>query len=226
MLWALLACAILVAAFGPALWVRWVMARHSAHIEGTASDDTTPIESLRPTWRQLSGPGSATFADASSLATEVSFSEPGSYVLGLTVADAQLIRTDTAAYDVDIWVGSQARESFQQGVSGYRSCVDTFLEEASPGTRRGTATELSVDAEDGGNALATQVLLRFDDIFGEEDGQIPPGAVIRSATSSGCSTTTEECVIRPGISTLSSGSATSPQSRHSWSWRGLPASKE
>ena len=51
-----------------------------------------------------------------------------------------------------------------------------------------------------------------------------PAAGTRSATSSGCSTTLVAWLIRPGIRTLSSGSSTSCQIRHSCSWRGLAIS--
>ena len=48
----------------------------------------------------------------------------------------------------------------------------------------------------------------------------------RCATSSGCSTSTVDCVITPGISTLSSGILARFHSSHSCSWRGLAASNE
>ena len=48
----------------------------------------------------------------------------------------------------------------------------------------------------------------------------------RCATSSGCSTRTVDCVITPGIRTLSSGSLARLHSSHSCSCRGLAASNE
>ena len=50
--------------------------------------------------------------------------------------------------------------------------------------------------------------------------------LIRSATSSGCSTTLVEWLMTPGIRILPSGSFTSRQTCHSCSWRGLAASIE
>ena len=47
---------------------------------------------------------------------------------------------------------------------------------------------------------------------------------IRWATRSGCSTSTVDWVITPGISTASSGSVTSRHTCHSCSWRGFAAS--
>ncbi len=49
---------------------------------------------------------------------------------------------------------------------------------------------------------------------------------MRSATNSGCSTSTVEWLITPGISTLSFGSLAFPQIFHSCSWRGFAASNE
>src|SRR5262245_19833273 len=50
--------------------------------------------------------------------------------------------------------------------------------------------------------------------------------VMRSATSSGCSTRTVDCVIVPGIKIAPSGSLTCSHTRHSCSWRGFAASNE
>src|SRR5262245_23072896 len=49
---------------------------------------------------------------------------------------------------------------------------------------------------------------------------------IRSATGSGCSPRTVDCVSVPGIATARSGSFTVSHTRHSCSWRGLAASNE
>ena len=50
--------------------------------------------------------------------------------------------------------------------------------------------------------------------------------MMRSATRSGCSTSTLELVMTPGISTLSFSCLALPQNFHSCSWRGLAASNE
>lgn len=67
--------------------------------------------------------------------------------------------------------------TFQQGVNGYSGAIDTYIEPANPNTNRSAATPLIVDL-----APLTQILMRFDDIFGFGPGQIPPGATIQSAT--------------------------------------------
>ena len=72
--------------------------------------------------------------------------------------------------------------SFQQGVGGYTSTVDTMLQEASPSVNNSAAVSLNVDSDDpNSSGQAVQALLRFDSIFGG-GGQIPTTATIQSAT--------------------------------------------
>jgi hypothetical protein len=66
-------------------------------------------------------------------------------------------------------------KSFQQGVGGYLSTFDTFIDSAL-GSQAGT-TPVVVDG-----SPVEQVLLRFDGIFGTGVDQIPAGSTITSAT--------------------------------------------
>ena len=69
-----------------------------ANLTGAANDDGRPAgSSLALSWSQVSGPGMASFADAASLATQVSFAVAGSYVLQLTASDGVLTVSDTLA---------------------------------------------------------------------------------------------------------------------------------
>ncbi len=64
-------------------------------VNGTATDDGLPIGSaLSVSWSQVSGLGRASFVNAHSLSTSVSFSGPGSYTLRLTATDGTLSTTD------------------------------------------------------------------------------------------------------------------------------------
>jgi hypothetical protein len=72
----------------------------SAALSGTASDDGLPAGTLTTTWSTVSGPGTVTFGNANSLATNASFTLSGSYVLRLTANDGAL----SAASDVTITV--------------------------------------------------------------------------------------------------------------------------
>lgn len=67
----------------------------TANLAGTATDDGLPAgSSLTTTWSYVSGPGTATFGNASSLTTSVTFSASGCYVLRLTATDGQLTSSD------------------------------------------------------------------------------------------------------------------------------------
>lgn len=69
--------------------------------------------------------------------------------------------------------------SFQQGVNGYASTVDTEIWALAPNTILESNPNASSDANnDGGES---QVLLRFDEIIGEREGQIPTGSHVVAA---------------------------------------------
>ncbi|MFO0875987.1 MAG: Ig-like domain-containing protein [Gemmataceae bacterium] len=72
---------------------------------------------------------------------------------------------------------------FQQGLNGYSGTVDTSLRQNSPNANNGADQSLKVDSADpGGTSSAVQALLRFENLFGNNPGQIPLNAVLRSAT--------------------------------------------
>ncbi|MGE3957096.1 MAG: hypothetical protein AB7H96_10295, partial [Vicinamibacterales bacterium] len=72
-----------------------------ATLSGTVTDDGLPQgASVTSAWTQQSGPGTATFANAASASTGVTFSAAGTYVLRLTADDTAL----TAFDDVTITV--------------------------------------------------------------------------------------------------------------------------
>ena len=56
-------------------------------LAGTVTDDQLPHNILNSTWSEVSGPGNATFTDASLTNTTVTFDEPGIYTLRLTASD-------------------------------------------------------------------------------------------------------------------------------------------
>jgi RHS repeat-associated protein len=72
-------------------------------LAGDVSDDGVPSgATLTITWSKINGPGSATFSDASSTATSVTFSDPGTYVLQLSANDSELEGTDQMTVQVAI----------------------------------------------------------------------------------------------------------------------------
>ena len=66
--------------------------------------------------------------------------------------------------------------SFQQGLLGYASATDTFIDGANPDASHGPDVVLAT-----GGTSANQALLRFDNIVGSGAGQVPAGAQILSA---------------------------------------------
>ena len=67
----------------------------SASLQGTATDDGYPRgSSLSVVWSKVSGPGTVTFSNPSSLTTTASFSVAGTYVLGLTASDSAITKSD------------------------------------------------------------------------------------------------------------------------------------
>ncbi len=74
-----------------------------AVLDGTVTDDGLPDPpgTVRTTWSQVSGPGTATFADANAVDTTASFSEVGAYVLQLTADDGELTDSDDVTIRVN-----------------------------------------------------------------------------------------------------------------------------
>jgi hypothetical protein len=64
---------------------------HAATLNGSATDDGLPDgSSLTVAWSQVSGPGTAVFAEAYLTNTTALFNEPGTYVLRLSASDSEL----------------------------------------------------------------------------------------------------------------------------------------
>jgi uncharacterized protein YjiK len=68
----------------------------NASLDGSVSDDglPDPPNVLTTNWGQVSGPGTATFANANAVDTTASFSAPGTYQLRLTADDSALNTSD------------------------------------------------------------------------------------------------------------------------------------
>ncbi|MFL6137942.1 MAG: beta strand repeat-containing protein, partial [Frankiaceae bacterium] len=105
-----------------------------ATLAGSVTDDGRAPGNSTPTalWSKDSGPGTVTFADASSPTTHADFSVAGVYVLRLTGDDGQLTSSDT----VQITVGS---------APVIHVPADITVTEASPGA--GSAVSFTVTAD-------------------------------------------------------------------------------
>jgi hypothetical protein len=83
-------------------------------VSATAVDDGLPSGTLTTQWTQVSGPGTATFANPAALATTATFSAAGSYVLRFTASDGDL----QSSNDVPVFVYA-AGTNVQQRVESF-----------------------------------------------------------------------------------------------------------
>ena len=68
----------------------------TASLSGSVTDDGKPVgATVTSKWSFVSGPGTVTFAAATSLSTTATFSTAGTYVLRLTADDTEHIASDT-----------------------------------------------------------------------------------------------------------------------------------
>ncbi|MBC7879398.1 MAG: DNRLRE domain-containing protein [Anaerolineales bacterium] len=76
----------------------------------------------------------------------------------------------------------QTTVTFQNGVSGYNSTVDTFIRQPQASSEFSTNTGLEWDGEvTSGQSDDEVAMIRFENIFGSSSGQIPIGSTIVSA---------------------------------------------
>ncbi|MGH9871912.1 MAG: PKD domain-containing protein, partial [Pyrinomonadaceae bacterium] len=73
----------------------------AANLQGSASDDGSPLNLLTVSWFKVSGPGSVAFTDANAQATTATFSTAGVYVLRLTATDTALSSSDEVQITVN-----------------------------------------------------------------------------------------------------------------------------
>jgi hypothetical protein len=99
-----------------------------ATMQGSVTDDglPNPPATVTNTWSQVSGPGTATFADLHSLTTTVAFSAAGTYVLRLTGDDSALQASDDVTVTVlpegattlTVPIGAGSDDAEQSSVDG------------------------------------------------------------------------------------------------------------
>ncbi len=88
-------------------------------LPGTVEDDGLPAGAVvRTTWRQLTGPTTATFADSTAASTTASFPLPGSYVLELLASDSQYQTAATLVVDVHPQTANQPPNVMAANSSG------------------------------------------------------------------------------------------------------------
>jgi RHS repeat-associated protein len=72
----------------------------TANLNGSASDDGLPANTLTTAWSQVDGPGTVTFGDPNATVTTAAFSLPGNYVLRLTANDSEFSRNSEVTVNV------------------------------------------------------------------------------------------------------------------------------
>ena len=135
-------------------------------LAGSAVDEGLPNGQLFPFWSEVSGPGNVVFADPSALDTTALFSEPGDYILRLTVSDGEFVGQDDVRVTV---IDPTASATVERRIT---VSSDDVEERISNGTMYvdGSDIELGIDG-----ARAQLVGLRFPDLA------IPPGVNIKAA---------------------------------------------
>ena len=71
-----------------------VFITETSHLNASVTDDGLPSGTLTFQWSKQSGPGVVSFFDASSVETDITFTELGIYTLRLTVSDGELTTFD------------------------------------------------------------------------------------------------------------------------------------
>jgi RHS repeat-associated protein len=87
-----------VVSAGPNLTI--TLPTNSVTLNGSATDDGLPNNTLTISWTQVSGPGTATFSSPSTAVTQATFPVAGTYVLQLSADDSELTSTSQVTVTV------------------------------------------------------------------------------------------------------------------------------
>jgi RHS repeat-associated protein/uncharacterized repeat protein (TIGR01451 family) len=86
-------------------------------LTGSVTDDGLPLGgTITQQWSKLSGPGTVTFSSPTQLATQATFSSPGTYLLQLTASDSQLSASSVVSVAIlQKFVGGPVSGTIVQG---------------------------------------------------------------------------------------------------------------
>jgi RHS repeat-associated protein len=86
-------------------------------LTGSVTDDGLPLGgTITQQWSKLSGPGTVTFSSPTQLATQATFSSPGTYLLQLTASDSQLSASSVVSIAIlQKFVGGPVSGTIVQG---------------------------------------------------------------------------------------------------------------
>ncbi len=79
-----------------------------ATLQGSATDDGLPANTLNVSWAKVSGPGNVAFANSAATVTTATFASAGVYVLRLTASDTALSTSDDVQITVNPTPSNQA----------------------------------------------------------------------------------------------------------------------
>jgi RHS repeat-associated protein len=142
----------------------------AATLTGTATDaNPYPGEVIAVGWSQVSGPGTATFANPTSLSTSVTFSTSGVYVLSLTATNG----TFTATSDVKIYSGNIHCDLSNKGTDFWLMFTGAAFENPNPTPPQQLYLFISSDVATNGTVTIGQSSnLSFNQPFTVSPGQI------------------------------------------------------
>ena len=145
---------------------------NSAALAGAISDDGLPEGApLTSVWSAISGPGTVTFTDPASPATDATFTAPGSYILRLTASDTEFQTTDDVTVTVDpenttvleILVAAGSDDA-EEAASGKTNVSNGDLELATDGSSQTVGLRfVGVSIPQGATILSSHVQFRADE---------------------------------------------------------------
>ena len=161
----------------------------AAQLDGTVTDDGLPLPSeLTYTWEQVSGTGTANFANVHAIDTTATFTTVGDYELRLTASDGSLPASDLVTVHVTSTPPSPTPTSpqtvvFQDGVAGYSGTRDTSVWGNKTSKNYGTKKKLDASGSKDHAMLISWDVSSISSTAIVESAQIDLQVLDKSATS-------------------------------------------
>lgn len=149
----------------------WSVARSQGDIQGTMNLPITSGTGLVARWGLNEGAGL-------DLHDSVGAAQNGLLVNSPT-------RTTSANAAPALVAAGETTVVFRQETGVYTGALDTTLSAGATGTPQNTVASVTIDGGGDGATNERHALLRFDNIYGTNPGEIPPGAQIQSAALTG-----------------------------------------
>jgi hypothetical protein len=96
---------------------------------------------------------------------------------GWDFTSSEGVQSSRPQLSVRVLAPNVQRATFQNGANGYTGTLDTELRQSQPTFNAGNELSFSIDSDDpNGTGSDNHVLIRFQDVFGTNAGQVPAGA--------------------------------------------------